>query len=164
MFPCPFSIPLVSSNHWGRQDMVNLRAFWFVGYSRFWFFLLWDCLRVALGFKISMEKQVIISLGLTINMWKQASSWIYILDWHKTLFHRAVWVKNRRLQINDKLGIIFIIKGPLGRQNRASIHPPFVSFNHSSLSPSFVGLKIFTLGTKYLYSSIKAINCARCWK
>ena len=67
----------------------------------------------------------------------------------------AVWIKNRRLQIKDKLGIIFIIKGPLGRQNRASIHPPLESFNHSSLSPSFVGLKIFTLRTMYLYSSIK---------
>ena len=38
MFPCPFSIPLVSSNHWGRHDMVNLRAFWFVGYSLFSFY------------------------------------------------------------------------------------------------------------------------------
>ena len=26
MFPSPFSIPLFSSNHWGRHDMVNLRA------------------------------------------------------------------------------------------------------------------------------------------
>ena len=58
MFPCPFSIPLFSSNHWGRHDMVNLRAFLFVGYSIFWFFLLWDCLRVALGLKINMGKQV----------------------------------------------------------------------------------------------------------
>ena len=111
-----------------------------------------------------MGKQVSISLGLKINMWKQASSWIYILDRNKTLFHRVVRVNNRRLQINYKLGIIFIIKGPLGRQNRASIHPPLESFNHSYRSPSFVGIKIFTLGTKYLYSLIKSIICARSWK
>ena len=135
-----------------------------MGYSIFWFFLLWDCLGVSLGLKISMGKQAIVSLGLKINMWKKASSWIYIVDRHKTLFHRVVWVNNRRLQINDKLGIIFIIKWPLGRKNRALIHPPLESFNHSSCSPSFVGLKIFNLGTKYLYSSIKAISCARCWK
>ena len=61
----------------------------------------------------------------------------------------AVWVKNRRLHIKDKLEIIFIINGPLGRKKRASINPPLESFNHSSLSPSFVGLKIFTLGKKY---------------
>ena len=153
MFRFPFSIPLVSSNHWGRHDMVDLRAFWFVGYSIFWFFLLWDSIRVSLRLKISMGKQVSISLGLKINMWKQASSWIYILDRHKTLFHIAVWVNNRRLQINDKLGIIFIIKGPLGRQNRASIHLPFESFNQSSHSPSFVGLKIFNEQSTYTVRS-----------
>ena len=127
-----------SSNHLRRHDTVNLRAFWFVWNSLFWLFLLWDCLRVSSGLKISMGKQVSVSLGLKINMWKQASSWIYILDQHKTLFRRAVWVNNRRLQINDKLGIIFIIKGPLGRKNGASIHPPLESFNHSSLSPSLI--------------------------
>ena len=70
MFPFPFSIPLVSSNHWGRHDIVNLRAFWFVGYSLFWFFLLWDCLMVALRLKISMGKQVSVALWLKINMGK----------------------------------------------------------------------------------------------
>ena len=107
MFPCPFSIPLVSSNHWGRHDIVNLRAFWFVRNSLFWFFLLWDWLRVSLGLKISMGKQVSVSLGLKINMWKQASSWIYILDRHKKKFH-VVWVNNRRLQINEE-GMIWLI-------------------------------------------------------
>ena len=57
MFPSPFSIPLVSSNHWGRHHIVNLRAFWFVRNSPFWFFILWDFLRVSLGLKISMGKQ-----------------------------------------------------------------------------------------------------------
>ena len=33
-----------------------------------WFFLLWDCLRVSLGLKISMGKKVSVSLGLKINM------------------------------------------------------------------------------------------------
>ena len=39
--------------------------------SIFWFFLLWDCLRVALGVKISMGKQVSVALGLKINIGKQ---------------------------------------------------------------------------------------------
>ena len=92
MFPFPFSIPLVSSNHWGRYDIVNLRAFWFVRNSLFWFFLLWDCLRVALGLKISMGKQVSIALGLKINMGKQTSSLQdkrnkpeNITDWYKCI-------------------------------------------------------------------------------
>ena len=54
------------------------------------------------------------------------------------MFLLAIWVKNRRPQINDKLGIIFIIKGPLGRKNKESIHRPLESFNHSSLSPSLI--------------------------
>ena len=55
----------------------------------------------------------------------------------------AVWVKNIRLQINDKLGIIFIIKGPLGRKNMASIHPP--------LSPSTIRLSpLSSQVSKYL--------------
>ena len=92
MFPFPFSIPLVSSNHWARHDMVNLRAFWFVGYSLFWLFLLWEFLRVALGLKISMGKQVSVALGLKINMGKQASSLqakrnksTNITDWYKCI-------------------------------------------------------------------------------
>ena len=92
MFPCHFSIPLVSLNHWVKHDIVNLRAFWFVWNSLFWFFLLWDCLRVALGLKISMVKQVSVSLGLKSNMGKQASSWqskrnksANITDWYKCI-------------------------------------------------------------------------------
>ena len=134
---------------------------------------IYDCCRLPLG---NMPKRILVVAGLISSIivvvpiwnlptlllwWYLFVTWRYILDGHKIVFLRAVWVKNTRLQINDKLGIIFIIKGPLGRQNRTSIHPPLESFNHSSRSPSFVGLKIFTLGTKYLYSSIKAISCAR---
>ena len=71
MFPFPFSIPLVSSNNWGRHDIVNLRAFWFVRNNIFWFFRLWDCLSVALGLKISTGKQFSVALGLKINMGKK---------------------------------------------------------------------------------------------
>ena len=92
MFPFPFSIPLVSWNYWGRHDIVNLRSFLFVWNSLFWFFLLWDCIRVSLGSNISMGKQVSIALGLKINMGKQASSReakrnksANITDWYKCI-------------------------------------------------------------------------------
>ena len=103
-------------------------------------------------------------LGSIFILKAELVTWRYILDRHKTVLLWAIWVKNRRLQINDKLGIILIKKGPLGRKKRASVHPPLDSFNHSSLSPPFIGLKIFTLGTKFLYSLIKAIIFARSWK
>ena len=86
MFPFPFSIPLVSSNHWGCHDIDNLLPFYLCGivfFSSFYY-------GIALGLKISMGKQVSVALGLKINMGKQASSWqakrnksANITDWYK---------------------------------------------------------------------------------